>query len=165
MLGKEIGKEMNTISKATRICKQLAEQVEYELVEVAFDHEPAGWYLRIYLDNHVGISLDDCEKYHRAIQPLLEDLDYDFLEVCSPGADRPIKTERDAKQCTGLQVEIKLYKPYKGKKVYVGTFCTLTDEGYAIETTEGRMFFPRKDVAVAKRVLDLENFSKAINTD
>ena len=42
-----------------------------------------------------GIGLDDCEKYHRALQPLVEDVDYDIMEVSSAGMDRPIKTRRD----------------------------------------------------------------------
>lgn len=41
------------------------------------------------------MSLDDCERYHRAIMPLVESYDFDFLEVSSPGIDRPLKKDRD----------------------------------------------------------------------
>ena len=67
-------------------CQALAERMGLELVDVSLDKEGAGKYLRIYIDKPQGISLDDCEAYHRAIQPQLESYDYDLLEVSSPGA-------------------------------------------------------------------------------
>ena len=69
-------------------CQRLADEQGLELVDVSLDKEPTGKYLRIYIDKPEGISLDDCERYHRAIQPQLESYDYDFLEVSSPGVDR-----------------------------------------------------------------------------
>lgn len=70
-------------------CQALAERMELELVDVSLDKEGAGRYLRIYIDKPEGVSLDDCEAYHRAIQPQLESYDYDFLEVSSPGGRPP----------------------------------------------------------------------------
>jgi ribosome maturation factor RimP len=149
------GKDTRTADKAAPICQQLGEKMGFEIIETAFDKEPAGLYLRIYLDTQHGISLDDCEKFHRAVQPLLEDIAYDFLEVCSPGADRPIKSERDAQKCIGTDVEIKLFKPYAGKKIYRGIFKGFAQDGYAIETPQQTIVFPKKDVAVARQVIDL----------
>ena len=72
-------------------CQRLADSLGFELVDVSLDKEGAGKYLRIYIDKPEGITLDDCERYHRAIAPQVEDFDYDFLEVSSPGVDRPLK--------------------------------------------------------------------------
>ena len=66
-------------------CQRLADELGFELVDVALDKEDTGKYLRIYIDKEAGIDLNDCEKFHRAIQPQLESYDYDFLEVSSPG--------------------------------------------------------------------------------
>ena len=85
--------ELTTV--VTPKCQALADKLNLELVDVCLDKEGAGKYLRIYIDKPEGISLDDCEVYHRAIQPQLEEYDYDFLEVSSPGVDRPLKRERD----------------------------------------------------------------------
>jgi len=74
---------------------RVAQALSMELVEVAVQKESRGKCLCIYVDKDGGVSLDDCERYHKQIQPLLEDVDYDFLEVSSPGIDRPIKTMRD----------------------------------------------------------------------
>ena len=56
-------------------CRAQAEKLGFELVDVSLDREGAGKYLRIYIDKPEGISMDDCEKYHRAIQPQLEAYD------------------------------------------------------------------------------------------
>ncbi len=137
------------------IGEKIASQFGYELVGAAMDKEPAGLYLRFFLDKPGGITLEDCERFHREVQPRLEKVDYDFLEVCSPGLDRPIKTDWDARKAMGEKVEIRLYKPQNGRKAYTGTFKGLDESGYLIETEEGEALFARKDVAVARRVIDL----------
>ena len=48
-------------------CQRLADKMGFELVDVCLDREPAGKYLRLYIDKPEGITLDDCEAYHRAI--------------------------------------------------------------------------------------------------
>ena len=87
-------------------CQRIAEEMGFELVEVALDKEPTGLYLRIYIDRPEGITLDDCEKYHRAVMPLVENFEYDFMEVSSPGVDRPLKTDRDFERNIGTEVEV-----------------------------------------------------------
>jgi ribosome maturation factor RimP len=141
---------------ALPVSKKLAEELGYELVEVALDKEPAGMYLRIYLDKPEGITLTDCETFHRRVQPLIEHLDYDFLEVCSPGLDRPIKTPEDFKRNEGEAVEIRLFKPVDGAKIFQGTLIGLTDGQVLLDTTQGRREFPQKSVAVVKRLISLE---------
>ena len=76
-------------------CAELAEKMGFELVDLSLDREPTGAYLRLYIDRPEGISLDDCEKYHKAVRSLVEPIDFDFMEVSSPGIDRPLKKERD----------------------------------------------------------------------
>ena len=147
-------KDKRTVERAAPVCRKLGDKMGFEIIETAFDKEPAGWYLRIYLDSENGITLDDCEKYHRAVQPLLEEIEYDFLEVCSPGIDRPIKNVQDAEKNIGEEIEIKLYKPFEGSKAFQGIFRGFVQDGYAIEIAQQTIVFQRKDVAVARRVID-----------
>lgn len=128
----------------------------YELVDAGMEKEGAGQYLRFYLDSGQGISLDDCEAFHKRIQPLMEEIDYDYLEVSSPGIDRPIRTPGYAARAVGQPVEIKLYRPVNGRKVYEGIFLGMDDREYALEVQGERMAFPHKDVALARRVIDVE---------
>ncbi|NLX82436.1 MAG: ribosome maturation factor RimP [Clostridiales bacterium] len=143
------------IKLAEPISQQIADSMGFEHLETAFEKEPTGLYLRIYLDKEGGITLNDCEAFHRAVQPRLERIEYDFLEVCSAGIDRPIKTERDARKAVGQEVEIKLFKPIDGQKVFTGIFLKVEEDYYYIDTATGEMRFHTKDVALASRTVDL----------
>ena len=137
-------------------CQALAQRMGLELVDVCLDKESAGKYLRIYLDKPQGLSLDDCESYHRAIQPQLEQYDYDFLEVSSPGVDRPLKTPRDYERHLGDEVEVKLFKAVNGQKVYTGILAGLDEEKQILlDTPEGRLTFAQKAAATVRPVVDM----------
>ena len=143
------------MEKIAAICQKTAEKLGYELCDAAMEREPAGRYLRIYIDLDGGVTLDDCEKYHRAVQPLLESFDYDFLEVCSPGIDRPLKTERDVEKSLGLLVEAKLYKPLDGKKTVQGLLRGMDRDKVTLEADGAAVELPRKAVAQVRLVPDL----------
>ena len=74
------------------------------------------------------MDLDNCEKYHRAIQPLVEDYDYDFLEVSSPGIDRPLKRDRDFERALGSEVEVHLFRAMDGVKEFSGVLTAFDAE-------------------------------------
>ncbi len=150
-----MAQKQSFIKIITPACKRLASEQGLELCDVALEKEPQGSYLRIYLDKAGGLTLDDCERYHHAVQPMLEKYDYDFLEVCSPGIDRPLKTKRDVEKTLGLLVEVRLYKPLNGQKTYQGTLEGMDEQQVSILTNEGAAVFERKTVALVKLVPDL----------
>jgi len=137
-------------------CLKLAEKMGYELVDVCLDREPTGKYLRIYIDRPEGISLDDCEAFHKAVRPLAEDYDYDFMEVSSPGIDRPLKKDRDFERNTGSEIEIRLFKPLNGAKVLNGILAGLRDGVILLETPEGILEIPRKSASLVKPVVNVD---------
>ena len=144
------------ITFVTPKCQALAQRMGLELVDVCLDKESAGKYLRIYLDKPEGLSLDDCESYHRAIQPQLEAYDYDFLEVSSPGVDRPLKTPRDYERHLGDEVEVKLFKAVDGQKLFTGILAGLDEEKrILLDTPAGRVSFPQKAAATVRPVVDM----------
>lgn len=143
------------MQKIEAICERFAAKLGYELCDVAIEKEPTGRYLRIYIDTDNGITLDDCEKYHRAVQSSLDDFDYDFLEVCSPGIDRPLKSKRDIEKSLGLLVEARLYKPVEGKKSVQGLLKEMNDENVTLLCGEGETVLPRKVVSQVRLVPDL----------
>lgn len=151
----DMSKERNKLS-IKQVGRELAEAMGYELVDAGFEKESAGQYLRYYLDSEQGISLDDCEAFHKRIQPLVEEVDYDFLEVSSPGIDRPIKTPGYAAKAVGNPVEVKLYQPVGGQKIFTGIFRGMDEQGYHLDIGGDEMIFPVKDVAVARRTIDVE---------
>ena len=96
-----------------------------ELWDVEFVREGADNILRITIDKPTGVFIEDCEKVHRAIDPLLDENDpieqaY-RLEVSSPGLCRQIKNQEQAEKCLGLDVNAKFYAPdEKGRRVVKG---------------------------------------------
>lgn len=148
-------KKKDELAWVSRAAAEAAKEIPCQVIDAAFEKEPTGLYLRVYIDTDAGVTLDECERFHRLIQPRLEEVDYDFLEVSSPGIDRPIRTPQDAQRAKGQEVEIRLYRPRDGRKVYIGLLEGLTAQGYVITTPEGCMTFPVKEVAVARRTVDL----------
>lgn len=96
----------------------------YELYDVQYVKEGKDYFLRIFIDNPNGISLEDCEKVNNAITDLLDDANYIkqqyFLEVSSPGVERILRKDKHLKDNIGEKIEIKLFKPINKKKEIIG---------------------------------------------
>ena len=137
-------------------CQRLADELGYELVDVALDKEDSGKYLRLYIDKPEGITLDDCEKYHRAIQPQLESYDYDFLEVSSPGIDRPLKKDKDFERALGMEVELRLFKAIDGQKEFNGELLGYDKENVTLLIAGEEKSFVRKAASLIKPVVDMD---------
>ena len=150
-----MAKETGT-ARLEAACRPIAEQMGYELVDISLDKEPAGKYLRFYIDKEEGVTLDDCEAFHKTIRDLADTVDYDFMEVSSPGIDRPLKKDRDFERNLGCEIEVRLFKPIEGSRVITGILAGLEEGNIVIDTAEGRMLVPRKAAALVKPVVDLE---------
>lgn len=110
-----------------------ADELEYILWDVEFVKEGADKYLRITIDSPEGITIDDCERFHRAIDPVLDLADpiaeaY-ILEVSSPGIERELKTRDHVEMCLGDTVEVRLYSAQHGAKVHRGILVGMTESG------------------------------------
>ena len=101
--------------------------------------------LTVFIDKDGGVDLDDCEKFHRSIDLPLDDFDPTFgnpytLNVSSPGADRPFKTDEDFNSHIGQKVEVKLINSMQGKKFYDGTLMSYTGEAITLKVSEKNTF-------------------------
>lgn len=144
-----------SVSQARLLAQRLADEMEYELVDVELVKEPAGRFLRFYVDRGEGVSLDELEAFHRKIQPLVDGVDFDYMEVSSPGADRPLKTERDFARAEGMEVELRTYRPVDGAKVFRGALKGLENDQITITSGEGTLSFDRKEVAIVRPFIEL----------
>jgi ribosome maturation factor RimP len=149
---------------AQNICAETAAKLGYELVDVELAREGAGLYLRAYIDKPGGISLSDCETFHRAVQPKLEHVEYDFLEVSSPGVDRPIKTDRDLQAALGEEVVVRLFRPALGGKEHRGVLAGFDRETVRVIAPSGEKAFPRRDVARMERYVDVSVLAQPLET-
>ncbi len=123
------------MSKLTdRIAELARPHVEAEgcsLWDVEYVREAGTWYLRIFIDKEGGLSIDDCERISRRLDPILDEADpipesYVF-EVGSAGADRELKRPSDFAQFMDSEIEVKLYKPLDGSKSFVGRLAGYED--------------------------------------
>lgn len=136
----------------------VAERMGYTIWDVEFVREGARRVLRVTLDKPEGINIDDCEAFHRAIDPLLDEADpidvsY-YLEVSSPGAERELKYDFHFDACRGEKVEVRLFAPDEtGQKSVTGPL-----EGYDGESvTVGGRRIARTAVSKMHVVFDFEN--------
>ncbi len=148
----------------TKLALPLAEQLGYDLWDVEYVKEGADYYLRITIDSPDGITIDDCEKMHRAIDPVLDEVDpiegFYHLEVSSTGIERELKNEKHINACIGWDVELKLYAPIGGAKVYTGELLGLNENGeicLACDPDGTQRAFPRASVASLCTVYHFEN--------
>ena len=120
----------------TALAAPIAEQLGYSLWDVEYVREGADYYLRITIDNEAGITIDDCETFSRAIDPVLDEADpitdsY-HLEVSSPGVERDIKTPAHIEYCKGEKVEARLFAPLNGSRVHTGILEGMDEEGNVV---------------------------------
>ncbi len=118
----------------------IAEESQCELVDVVFKKEGSNWFLRVFIDKEDGVGLDDCERVSKALSDVLDKVDpipqsY-YLEVSSPGINRPLKKDRDFERSVGEKIEIKLYQALDGKKILCGTLEKYQDGMIHIKTDD-----------------------------
>ena len=110
----------------------------YELVDFE-------WFgrgkLRVMIDKADGINVDDCAMVsnHLTRYFAVESVEYDRLEVSSPGLDRPLRKAADFVRFRGERAELKLKVPLDGRKNFTGTLGVLTDGLLALDS-DGKMF-------------------------
>lgn len=121
-------------------CEPIIENLGYDMVDLEYVKENDNNILRFYIGNAQGITIDDCQKVSEIIGDKLDELDpikesY-FLEVSSPGIDRPLKTDKDLKRNLGKDVEVSLYKNLDGKKKFTGELIDFNESHIIIKTDD-----------------------------
>lgn len=127
-------------SLTLRITEPIVDELNMEIVDIEYIKEGPHMYLRIYIDKDGGVNLDDCQKVSEQVSEILDEKDpiqdnY-FLEVSSPGIDRPLKNDKDLKRSIGKDVEISLYKAVEGKKKLTGQLLNYDDENIYIKNED-----------------------------
>lgn len=148
----------NIVPSVEIAIKPVIEEMGYVLVEVEYKKKYDSMNLIVYIDHDGGITLDDCEKVHRSIDSILDELDptdgkpYN-LSVSSPGIDRPLKSERDFIKNLNKQIEISLYVPLDGKKKYQGELLSWTNDTVTININGQSMDIETKDITIIRPII------------
>jgi ribosome maturation factor RimP len=149
----------NIVGTVTELVSPVAEEMGIILWDVEFVKEGAKKILRITIDSEEGIDINLCEKFHRTIDPMLDEADpidesY-YLEVTSPGIEREIKTDAHIAMCEGEKVEVKLYAPKNGSKAFTGMLVGLSDENKVVIAVNGENTeFEKNEIAKMHTVFD-----------
>jgi len=148
-----MAKNAKSISETVRaIAEPLADELGCWVWDVEFVKEGTRKILRITIDSEDGIDINLCEQFHRAIDPLLDEADpieeaY-YLEVSSPGIERELRTQLHIDACEGWDVEVKLYAPIDGLKVFRGVLLESGENGEVRIDAKGKTLeFSRSAVA------------------
>ena len=114
------------IMDAAKLVETTVNGLGYELVD--FERSGRG-LLRVFIDKLEGISVDDCQAVSNQLTRLflVENVDYDRLEVSSPGLDRPLKKEADFVRFAGQKVQLKLRMPLAGRRNFAGIIGAVND--------------------------------------
>lgn len=152
--------KVKTAEETEAFLRPIADEVGVEIVEVEIKagKNPS---LTVYIDTENGVDLDTCEKFHNAIFSPLDDFDPTYgaaytLNVSSPGLDRPFKKERDFKKAMGEEVEVKLFAPMRGQKLFVGVLKEYDKGSVTVETENGETIkFNLTAVAKICRYIDI----------
>ena len=149
----------NIAGTVTELVSPVAEEMGIILWDVEFVKEGSKRILRITIDSEEGIDINLCEKFHRTIDPMLDEADpieesY-YLEVTSPGVEREIKTDAHIEMCQGEKVEAKLYAPKNGVKSFEGILIGLNAEGrVVIESNGAQIELEKNEIAKMHTVFD-----------
>lgn len=134
------------------LIEQVVTGLGYELVDIEFS--PRGRLLRVFLDIERGITVDDCATVSNQLQRVfeVENIDYDRLEVSSPGLDRPLKKLADFERFAGEEVQIRLSLPVNNQRNFAGVLGGVRDGAVVITTEKGEQQLPFEDIEKARLV-------------
>ena len=157
----------SVVEMVTGLAEPIIEKHNCYLYDIEFVKEGKSWYLRVFVDKDGGVTLDDCADISDELSEALDNTEPDpipqayFLEVSSPGAERPLKKEADYERAVNDFIHVSLYQQIEGKKVYEGTLVDLKPDELTLEymdkTRRRQITIDRNKIAQARLAID---FSK-----
>ena len=128
--------------RVSEIACPVVEEEGCTLWDVEYVKEAGTRYLRLLIDKEGGVDIEDCERISRRLDPILDETDpvpesYVF-EVGSAGIDRELKRPSDFQAFLGSEVEVRLYQPINGSKVYIGTLAAY-ENGTTVIESKGKL--------------------------
>jgi ribosome maturation factor RimP len=126
-----------------------------------FDFSNRNRLLRVFIEkpdrDGAAVTLDDCTAVTRQLQRVLpvEGVDYDRLEVSSPGLDRRLKKAGDFARFAGHRAEVRLRVPVNGRRNFLGTVRAVQGERVELDFDGGQLAFELADMDRARLVPEL----------
>lgn len=156
------GKGGNTVAAVQALAEEIAGQLGLRIWDITFTKEGATYYLRIFIDKDEGVGIEDCERFSRAIDAPLDELDpieqgY-CLEVCSPGIERSLTKPAHFTQCIGQRILVRMIRPVNGERDFKGVLEDYDGGSITLRFDGGNgLTFTKKETAFIK----LDDFDTA----
>ena len=128
----------------------------YELVDLELS--PKGRLVRVFIDQPKGVGVEDCAKVSHHLTRLfaVENVDFDRLEVSTPGLDRPLRKAADYVRFAGQEAKLTLREPVEGARRLKGILRGLEGDAALVETDAGVQAIPLGDIEKARLVPKIE---------
>lgn len=126
-------------------------ELGYGIWDITYQKIGADYHLEITIDSENGINIEDCEKVHRAIDPILDECDpiegFYYLEVSSPGVERELRTHEHILRSVGVKAEAKLFTAKDGVKSVVGIIKGFEDGKLTLESANGDVVLLESEIS------------------
>ena len=151
--------QFKSIEEVHSAIKGVADSMNIEIVDIVYDSKANA--LTIFIETESGVDLDTCEKFHRGIDGVIDELDPSYVEpytlnVSSPGLDRPFKTKRDYERNLQKEVEVKLYAPLKGMKFIEGVLTAFDDNSVTVKTEKEELKISLNKIAKINKAIKFD---------
>jgi len=125
------------IDTVNQLVTPIVDEMGLELVDIEYVKEGKDWFLRVFIDKPAGIDIEECGLVSEKLSEKLDELDPNthnyFLEVSSPGAERPLKKKQDFEKTIGKNVYIKTFEPLNGEKEFEGVLVEFDGANVTVE--------------------------------
>ena len=126
-------------------------ELGYDIWDITYSKVGADYHLEITIDSENGINIEDCEKVHRAIDPILDEIDpiegFYYLDVSSPGVERELRTAEHISHSIGSKGEAKLFAPRNGRRLIKGILSAFEDGNIIITEESGEISLTQSDIS------------------
>lgn len=126
-------------------------ELGYRIWDVTYSKVGADYHLEITIDSDNGINIEDCEKVHRAIDPILDECDpiegFYYLDVSSPGLERELRTDEHITASLGAKVEVKLFSASDGRKSFIAQLVSYEDGEFTFKENEESFTLSKSDIS------------------
>lgn len=148
------------IGKIEKIVLPVLKDLGLELVDVEYLQEGGYFYVRVYIEFlDKEVSLDDCAKVSTLVEDDIDKIidEKFFLEISSPGVERPLKKEKDYIRFTGNKIKVSLKHKLNDNKNFEGILEKFENETVALDTGKEKLEIPFKEIRKANLVYEFKN--------
>lgn len=147
-----------TIEIVEKLAQPIVEELGFKLINVEYVKEGKDWFLRVFIDSDKGVDIESCAIVNEKLSTVLDEVDpienLYFLDVSSPGAERPIKTEKDYINAIGKQILIKTYEKINNEKTFEGKLTSFNNDQVIIlqkiKTKNKEVSIPLEKISFAR---------------